>query len=221
MSVKQINYNEARHLMKPGDVIAFGGKGNFSEIIKFATFSDVSHVGVILQTKIAEDDSGRFFNQIIESATIRGFSGVNISRFSDRLDAYEGELWWLQLKKEIRNNSFDQKSFFDFLFNQAKAKKEYDMPQAVKSAMDALDTLPFGMRGPGFNREDFSKFFCSELVSAGLEIAGAVGNVNTSEVTPIDLCRWNIYENDYYQLKGDKSMKISRFNTASPADWNN
>ena len=63
MAVEQIKYKDARLKMKPGDVIAFGGKGNFSEIIKFATFSDVSHVGVILQTKIADDDTGRFFNQ--------------------------------------------------------------------------------------------------------------------------------------------------------------
>ena len=94
------------------------------------------------------------------------------------------------------------------------------MPQAIKSAVDALDSLPFGIHGPGFNKEDFSKFFCSELVCAGLEAADAVDTVNASEVTPIDLCRWNIYKNTYYQLKGDKNNKISRYNTASPSDWN-
>jgi hypothetical protein len=220
MSIKQISYDEAREDMKPGDVIAFGGKGHFSEIIKFATFSNVSHVGVILKTKIPEDDTGRFFNQIIESTSLNGFNGVNISRFSDRLNTYEGELWWLPLKDDIREKLFDQKKFFDFLFNQAKERKPYDMPQAIKAAIDVLDNLPFGMHGPGYNREDFSKFFCSELVSAGLEVAGAVGSVNTAEVTPIDLCRWNIYKKNYYQLKGDTNKKISRFNTASPADWN-
>ena len=219
MSAKQITYDEARKLMKPGDVIAFGGKGHFSEIIKFATFSSVSHVGVILQTKVVEDDTGKFFNQIIESTSLNGFNGVNVSRFSDRLD-YEGEVWWLPLKKEIRESSFDQKKFFNFLFNQAKERKPFDTPQAIKSALDALDNLPFGLHGPAYNKEDFSKFFCSELVSAGLEIAGAVGSVNASEVTPIDLCRWNIYEDSYYQLKGEASERISRFNTASPADWN-
>lgn len=219
MSAQQIAYEEARKIMQPGDVIAFGGKGHFSEIIKFATFSSVSHVGVILQTKIPEDDTGRFFNQIIESTSLNGFNGVNVSRFSDRLD-YEGEVWWLPLKKKIRKSSFDQKKFFNFLFNQAKDRKPYDTPQAIQSAIDALDNLPLGLHGPAYNKEDFSKFFCSELVSAGLEIAGAVGSVNASEVTPIDLCRWNIYEDSYYQLKGEASKRISRFNTASPSDWN-
>lgn len=219
MSVVQITYDAARAMMRPGDVIAFGGKGQFSEIIKFATFADVSHVGVILQTQVTNDDTDRFFNQIIESTSLNGFNGVNISRFSDRLDTYNGELWWLPLSEEIRKK-FDQKAFYDFLFNQAKERKPYDMPQAIKSAVDALDNLPFGAHGPEYNKEDFSKFFCSELVAAGLEIAGAVGSVNASEVTPIDLCRWKIYQSTYFQLKGDTSKKISRFNTANPADWN-
>ena len=217
MSALQITYDEARKLMKPGDVIAFGGSSNFSEIIKFATYSSVSHVGTILHTKIPEDNTDRFFNQIVESTSSKG---VAIARFSERLEEYDGDLWWLPLKKEIRDNSFDQVKFFNFLFNQVKQKKPYDLPQAVKSAVDALDNLPFETHGPGYNKEDFSKFFCSELVSAALEIAGATGSVNASEVTPIDLCRWALYEDSYYQLKGDSSTKISRFNTAPPENWN-
>lgn len=220
MTVEQITYADARPQMMPGDVIAFGGKGHFSEIIKFATFSDVSHVGVILQTKVTDDTTDRFFNQIIESTSLNGFNGVNISRFSDRIDSYDGELWWLPLHSDLRKKKFDSKAFYDFLFNQAKERKAYDMPQAIKSALDALDNLPFGMHGAGYNKEDFSRFFCSELVAAGLEKAGSVGTVNASEVTPIDLCRWNIYEKKYFQLKGDSSKKISRFNTVNPSDWN-
>ena len=94
------------------------------------------------------------------------------------------------------------------------------MPQALKSAVDALDELPFGLHGPGYNREDFSRFFCSELVAAGLEKAGTVGTVNASEVTPIDLCRWNIYATTYFQLKGQADKQISRYNTLDPSDWN-
>jgi len=63
-------------------------------------------------------------------------------------------------------------------------------------------------------------FFCSELVAAGLEKAGTVGKVNASEVTPIDLCRWNIYANTYFQLKGQADKQISCCNTLDPVDWN-
>ncbi|NDY73739.1 hypothetical protein DO021_18535 [Desulfobacter hydrogenophilus] len=48
MAVTQMLYTEAISRMKPGDVITFGGKGESSETIKFSTFFDVSHVGVIL-----------------------------------------------------------------------------------------------------------------------------------------------------------------------------
>jgi hypothetical protein len=221
MSVLQISYDQARKLMQPGDVLAFGGRGSFSELIKFSTFSSVSHVGIILHTKIPTDPSDRYFNQIIETSTIDGFNGVNISRFSDRLKVYNGEVWWLPLKREIRESKFDQVKFFNFLFDQAEDKIPYDLPQGIKSVIDTFDKLPFGLHGPGYNKEDFSKFFCSELVAAGLEVAGATGTINASEVTPIDLCRWDIYEDNYYQLKGDTGKKVSRHNTISPKHWNN
>jgi hypothetical protein len=220
MSLERIEYSEARSMMKPGDVIAFGGKGHFSELIKFATRADVSHLGVILQTRVVDDDTGRFFNQIIESTSLHGFNGVIVSRLSDRLDAYEGEIWWLPLNDGLRQEKFDSVSFYNFLFNQARLRKAYDVPQALRSAVDALDDLPFGLHGPGYNREDFSRFFCSELVAAGLEKAGTVGPVNASEVTPIDLCRWNIYADTYFQLKGAVDKSISRFNTLDPSIWN-
>jgi hypothetical protein len=220
MAMQQLSYKEARPLMKPGDVIAFGGKGHLSEIIKFATRAEVSHVGVILQTQVVEDNTDRFFNQIIESTSLHGFNGVTISRLSDRFQIYPGEIWWLPLRQEIWQKKFDRKAFYNFLFNQARERKGYDMPQAIKSALDALEQLPFGIQGPGHNSEDFSRFFCSELVAAGLEIAGAVPAINASEVTPIDLCRWNIFEPDYYLLKGNPSKTISRFNTLNPSDWN-
>lgn len=206
-----------RSRMKPGDVIAFGGKGHFSEIIKFATRSAVSHVGVILQTRVRDDEGDKFFNQIIEST---GHDGVDIYRLSDRVDKYPGDIWWLPLRRDIWEAKFDRVGFYDFLFNQAKNRVPYDTPQAIKSAIDALDQLPFGAHGPGHNREDFSKFFCSELVAAGLEVSGVIPQINASEVTPIDLCRWNIYESKHYLLKGESSKGISRYNSLDAGAWN-
>jgi hypothetical protein len=218
MKKEQVQYADVRELMQPGDIIAFGGKGEFSEIIKFATMGSVSHVGTILQTKIIDEASNRFFNNIIESTSLNGFSGVSVSRFSDRLH-YDGEVWWLPLRQNLRATKFNKVVFFNFLFEQAEQHKEYDTVQAIKSALDALDKLPFGKHGPTYNQEDYTKFFCSELVAAGLKKAGLVTDINASEVTPIDLCRWSIYEDTYYQLKGDPTKDISRFNTLDPALW--
>lgn len=216
MSIKPILYQDARKQMKAGDVIAFSGKGDFSEIIKWATRSSVSHVGVILQSRLLIDDQAQdgMFNQIIESTTLNGFSGVTISRLSDRLDTYDGEIWWLPLRKDM-HDKMDKKKFYDFLIHQER--KEYDMPQAIKSALDALDRMPV-VGCATHNREDFSRFFCSELVAAALEVAGIIKNINASEVTPIDLCTFLMYEDDYYQLKGDRK-EIRGYNTTDPTGW--
>ncbi|AZQ10489.1 hypothetical protein STH12_01367 [Shewanella khirikhana] len=214
MGMKTLTYQEARERMQPGDVVAFGGRAPFSILTKFMTQSAVSHVGVILQTKVVEDQSGRFFNQIIESTELNGFTGVQINRFSDRM-SYEGDIWWLPLCPELRESRFDQSRFYDFLFNQAKARKEFDIPQALMSAFDIFDSL----KGPGYNERDYSRFFCSELVAAAFEEAGLSGTVNASEVTPIDLCRWRIYDKHYYLLKGEGEPEISRFNSHCPSDW--
>ena len=216
MALKSIQYIDARPLMKAGDVIAFAGKSHFSEIIKWATNAPVSHVGIILQTQMIIDGESQpgMFNQIIESAQIDGFTGVIISRLSERLKAYKGEIWWLPLRKDIREK-MDKKKFYDFLIHQEH--KKYDMPQAIKAAIDASDKIPF-IGDATQNTEDFSRFFCSELVTAGLDVSGAIDSINSSEVTPIDLCSFNLFENDYYQLKGNRK-EIENFNSIDPEGW--
>lgn len=216
MARKLGKYADVREKMKPGDVIAFSGKGHFSEIIKWATRANVSHVGIILQSKMLgmEEGDHRFFNQIIESTSLNGFSGVTISRLSDRIDMYQGEMWWLPLSGESRDK-LNTRVFYDFLLKQDR--KAYDMPQAVKSALDGLDNIPLLGRAT-HNIEDFSRFFCSELAAAGLEKGGVISKVNASEVTPVDLCMFSIYDKDYYQLKGS-AKKIRGHNTLSPEGW--
>lgn len=218
MGWKSVLYQDARAQMKAGDIIAFSGKGNFSEIIKWATRAPVSHVGVVLQSKLVIDGNAQsgMFNQIIESTSLNGFSGVSISRLSDRIDTYDGEIWWLPLSQAIWT-AMDKQKFYDFLIHQEH--KEYDMPQAIRSALDMVDRTPV-IGNTTHNVEDFSRFFCSELVAAGLEAAGAIADVNASEVTPIDLCSFSIFVADHYQLKGHR-REIRGFNSINPNGWGN
>lgn len=215
MGFKVITYEEAREKMQPGDVIAFSGKGNVSEVIKLFTKSEVSHVGVVYKTKQVNDtDPDRYMNTLMESTSLEGFSGVIMTRLSDRIKDYDGNLWWLPLSQSSRLK-LDMTKFFDFLVKQEG--KAYDTKQAIKSALDAFDKVDF-IRGTTYNKEDFSKFFCSELVTAALEDAGVINNVNSSEVTPIDLCNFCLYEETYYQLKGADTL-IKGFNTVKPDGW--
>lgn len=216
MGWNQADYEDVRDRMRPGDVIAFSGKGDLSEIIKWATCSAVSHVGVILQSKLLIDDRPQdgYFNQIIESTSLNGFSGVTISRLSDRFVNYDGEIWWLPLSEAVRAR-MDLKIFYDYLLHQEH--KPYDLPQALRAGLDIFDTTPY-LEHLTRNTEDFAKFFCSELVAAALEECGAIPRLNASEVTPADLCMFSIYQTDYYQLNGD-AKTIKGHNTVAVADW--
>lgn len=216
MGIQFAEYEEVRNKMQAGDVIAFSGKGDFSEIIKWATKSEVSHVGVILQSKLLIDDQPQagYFNQVIESTSLNGFSGVSISRLRDRLINYDGQIWWLPLGDEVRNK-MNLTAFFNFLLNQEH--KLYDLPQAIKAGFDLLDKIPM-LEKFTRNTEDFSRFFCSELVAASLEESGAIPRINSSEVTPIDLCMFTIYQKEYYQIYG-LPKEIRGFNTIPTAAW--
>jgi hypothetical protein len=219
VQLKRKDYWQIRKEVKPGDIIAFGGKGNFSELIKWATRATVSHVGVIMQTQVTDapgiGEDG-YLNQIIESASLNGFSGVNISRLSDRVKTYNGEMWVLRLaaaaRKKLRPN---QEKFFNWCLNQDH--KPYDIPQALKSALDLMDKA-IGSASPTLNKEDFSSFFCSELAAGALEVATVLPHINASEVTPIDLCSFNIFEEEYYQIAGNPK-EIKTYNSIDPQTW--
>jgi len=216
MPLQTATYANIRDHMQPGDIVAFGGKGNFSEIIKWATRSTVSHVGVILKSQplISGGASTDYLCQIIESTSLNGFSGVAVSRLSTRLDSYSGEVWWLPLSQTVRKK-LDGQKFLEFLLQQER--KPYDVPQAVASALDLGDKLlPAGFLT--HNAEDFSQFFCSELCAAALEAGGAIKKINASEVTPIDLCCFGLYQPDYFQLKGTPKA-IKGHNSTNPEGW--
>ena len=176
MLIDNQTYQDVRGLMQPGDVIAFGGESAFSELVKFSTRSAVSHVAVVFQSQMLGEQSNRFFNQVIESTSYNGKSGVMINRLSDRVASYPGNIWWLPLGTQARARlDLNIQAFFNFLLQQEH--KDYDMPQALMSAVDHPDQHSW-LGKLSCNKEDFSCFFCSELVAAALEAAQVVTNVN-------------------------------------------
>ncbi len=209
--MKHLLFEKAQARMLPGDVIAFGGSSHFSGIIKMAIRAEVSHIGILLHTEHPAEQPDTVIHYVIDSTSRQG---VAVSRLCDRFDDYDGDVWWLPLRRDLRTKHFNYDAFLQFLRKQ-KGKK-YDHSQAAGSAIDVFDTmtLPFGMRSPGCNDENFDKFFCSELVAAGLKAGGVLPpDVNASEATPIDICRWHIFARTYYQLKGQPAKKISGYNS--------
>jgi hypothetical protein len=185
-------YGQIRHLIQPGDVVAFGGKGFVSWAIKRITRSPVSHVGIVLDTDAldrmwgAEPDGTRSV-LLIESTSLDGKTGVLVNRLSQIIDRYRGDIWWLPLNSEARAK-LDEGRFFEFLMRQEG--KSYDYMQACLSVFRWLP-MP----------ESFRRMYCSELAVGALEVGGVIGRRNASKVTPAALCKYPIYR-DYFQLKG-------------------
>ena len=190
--MRQADYTMIRPALSPGDLIAFGGNGFVSNLIKVATNCAVSHVGVVLQTVIpvVRDKYKKVMIEVIESTSLgKGFAGVQTCRLSARLKQYDGNVWVLPLKPASRKK-FDANKFFNFMLDQIG--KAYDAPQAISSAIDFLPD----------RQEDFSRLFCSELVTAGYEIAGVIEPINASEQTPADVVRMPIFDQPI-QIKGE------------------
>ena len=214
--LEQQKYHHIREQMRPGDIIAFGGNSLFSRWTKLTTRSAVTHIAIVMQTKMRDEDSGRYFNQVMEATVYEGKKGVMTNRLSERVHTYDGDMWWLPLGESARS-MFEQnkRDFFNFMF--AQEGKAYDVLQLFGSAVDALDNHPI-LGSISYNQEDFSSWFCSELIAEGLETAGVINSVNASEVTPVDICRFSIFEQRYVQLKGD-ARPIAGFNTQLADNW--
>ena len=75
--LEQQKYHHIREQMRPGDIIAFGGNSLFSRWTKLTTRSAVTHIAIVMQTKMRDEASGRYFNQVME-ATVYDLSLIHI-----------------------------------------------------------------------------------------------------------------------------------------------
>jgi hypothetical protein len=214
--LEEEHYDAISHQIKPGDIIAFSGNSLFSRWAKFTSGSVVTHVAIVMRTNVYDATTGSYFNQVIEATSYNGERGVMLNKLCDRVITYCGDMWWLPLGDEARKD-FEQnkESFFTFMF--AQDGEAYDIRQLFGSVIDTFDDHP--VFGPlTYNQEDFTRWFCSELVAEGLKQAGVINGVNASEVTPVDICRFAIFGEKYVQVKGE-SKRIVDFNCLPPNNW--
>ncbi len=183
-------YNDLRNKMKFGDVISFSGKGDISNIIKWKTNSDISHVGMVLESEFVRGEKRIV---LIESTSLVNLpdirtkeliKGVQQQHLSQRLSSYEGQAYYHELKANLSVNL--KKKMHTWLFNKHASRTPYDSVQALGSAIDLLDA--FGME----NKPDFSSLFCSEMVAKAFKVAGLLNaDYNPSEATPADVVKYD------------------------------
>jgi hypothetical protein len=190
-----VNYQNIRHLLRSGDIIGFRGHFLGSKIIMLGSGGELSHIGIVLKTRY-DKQIGDTVVEMIEAnhdSAYPDLDGVVVSRVSDRIPFYYGDVFVLRLSDKARAH-FDEDKFLAFLGHEKG--KPYDMDTRWKSAVDWLDEW-----GISNNPEDIQQYFCSELVAAAYKAAGLLPNVNPSEIDPADIVKWNIYQPEYYQVK--------------------
>jgi hypothetical protein len=208
----QRKYTDVVGFMKPGDVIAFGGIGTLSDLVKATTRSTVSHVGIIQKAAAAGADA------LLIEATVHADPGKKDPewRVAPRsckavVDVYERDVWWLPLQGH-RRAQFDQTGFDKFM--QSIDGRPFDvlggggvlLNQRIRKLFD-LDIFDGG--------DDQTLLFCSELVAAALTAAKMVAAVNPTDISPADVCSWAIYDSPAVRLKGTAN-DIPGWNSAQP-----
>ena len=188
MNITNMNYHcvdivDIIDKIRPGDIFAFSGNTLFSSLVKLVSNSNISHVGIALS------------NSIMIESTMESNShniGVFENTIITHLSNYDGSVWFLPLSDET-HNKLNKTKFFDFI--NSNEHKPYDLPGAIAAVLK-LNSC----------KEDYSKFWCSELDTAAL-IAGGIDLPMKPQFTlPIDLCRFDIFGNDYYQIHGTPTL---------------
>ena len=197
-------YREVRDQMRPGDVIAFAGRGLVSRAIAWRTRTHITHVGVV--DRVERNGDTRVL--VTESTSLDGRIGVVTSYLGKRVLEYSGEVYWLPLSSHVRR-FLDLPLFWAWL--RAQDGKPYDARGALKAGLDLLDWIP-GLGRWTRGTEDYGRLFCSEHLAGAWRSGGLPVVANPAEVTPRDVTEWAIYEQPARQISGDL-RPIRRFST--------
>jgi hypothetical protein len=184
-------YEAVRHHIKVGDVIAFGGKDLGSGVVKLATKSHYSHVGIVFkvhQSGVSGDSvlmaESHIDTTLPSVGTGDRIAGVQFQWITGRLAVSSGQAWWVPLQKALGRGAIAQMQAW--LTEVEAQKTPYDWEQAVGAGVDL----------PNFrNRPDFSALFCSELVTKALQLARVVpSQLNPSEQTPANVLQFPCWQ---------------------------
>lgn len=209
------DYHHIKHQIAPGDVIAFGGNSLFSRIAKTSTRSVVSHIAIVVDSTQTASETPLNV-ALVEAYYSKRNRGICITTLEERLPQYAGNVWWLPLSQQAKQQMAQHShSYHQFIHQQIG--KPYDIWQLFGAAFDLFDNVPV-LHRLTYNRKNTKRWFCSELIAQSLTHAGIITHLNPSETTPKDICQFNIFAQRYMQIKGE-TAKIEGFNTRCPEGW--
>lgn len=158
-----MRYDALRPVVKTGDLIFFSGRGLTSWLIKRATRSDFSHVGIVVRDPA-------FGVLLVESTTLskmpdlwtgRRTEGVQAVYLSQRIATYQGAVWIARGKRPLERAEEERLARVLYELRQRPYERSYwTLARAA---------LPNWLGGNG---PDPSSLFCSELVAIALQAVG-------------------------------------------------
>lgn len=205
--MEQSTYEKIRPLLKIGDAFFCSGNSTISKAIEFVTHSPWSHVASVYRTDDPDD-----LIQWIEATTLRGYTGVSITRASERVIEYAGEggkVVWAPIRQDLRDRT-DWKKWQEWMLSMNH--RPYDYHQMLRMVFEPFANLPI-IGEVLTNHEQMNREYCSELKTLAEKIVGIVGpQVNASETSPADCYKFKIY-GEPVQVAGKPLIEEYGFNT--------
>jgi len=243
MPLESLKVLDIVSMVQPGDILAFSGQGNIvSDLVRTATGSIVSHVGIVLTSQSSVDDKP-VQPKIIESTSLGGFQGVTVTDLIMRATYYPGFIWYLPLRLDLQKK-VDPKKLEYWLLQQKG--KQYDTWGAIESALlqweqseywHKIASMSTELEKEGMNYwrkitsfylpqtstpvaptvenpKPIANWFCSELAGAALQQVGVLpSTLDPDMIRPTDLVAMQIYSGTYYQIKGTPVTPIPEYNS--------
>jgi len=115
------------------------------------------------------------------------YTGVHAFEARQRITSYKGKVFYIPLRKELDKDG--ERVMRKWITDQHRNKTPFDYFQMFGAGFDLFDK--FGVE----NKQDLAELFCSEFVTASLQLAGAMPKeMNASEQTPVDVVRFPCYD---------------------------
>lgn len=161
--------------IKPGDAIAFSGKGFNGKVIRWFTASLYSHIAIVMDTDrdcnthsriaIAEASSDTRLPDFINE---KRKPGVQIHHLWNWINAYQdlGQAWWIPLEQPLSSSSV--KKMQDWLWEIHDRQVSYSCWKSIGAWLKINRYLLYA------DSQYAARLFCSELVTKALQIAEAI-----------------------------------------------
>lgn len=227
--------DQMRDKLRTGDMVVFSARTSTGLIIKTATNSIFSHVGLIVKTEGTEtgDEFGPSIlsyeatnNHTLPDAVHNyQYPGLHCFNAYQRIIDWPGDVWIAPLDPPFTPEQEEKalQRIRSYHEGPDGKPKQYDVEQLPLAGVDNLDSVG----GATLNVESDDKLFCSEFVAFTLKASGIprFEKVNASEETPDDnvhyLCypklipikKWNDKEADKNQetiekINDEKKKKL-------------